>query len=248
MDILPEDAPLPLLLPSHDIETDTERAKRVLKSIPKKMGREALEFVRNAFLSCHPHKELLMLKFMRLGFKYGPPVMNMLADETVNTLFKAVQHVEHEAHLYTGFIRFSEANGALTAQIEPKNIVLPLISQHFCERYPGEKFLIHDKTHSMVLLHQNDSVVICGVEEYEQPVPGEEELKFRELWRLFYDTIEIKERHNPRCRMGHMPNRYWSCMTEFARETPDGGYRKRQIASGAKTALPGISKSLDARA
>lgn len=226
MDILPEGAQLPLLLPVRAVETDEQRAKRVLKSVPEKMGKEAPRFLRNAYLTCHPQKELLTLKFMRLGFAQGPSVMDMLADDTVSELSRAVQHLEHEAHLLTGFIRFSESRGVLTSQIEPKNIVLPLISQHFCERFCGERFVIFDKTHGMALLHEQGSAAICGVDEFEQPAPDEQELKFRELWRLFYDTIEIKERHNPRCRMSHLPKRYWNCMTEFARE------------DGKKPALP----------
>lgn len=231
--VIPEDADIPYLLPVKHIETDEERAKRVISSIPKKMGREALDFIRHAFLTCHPKKELLILKFMRLGYSCGPSVLNRLTDETVHELFAAVQHLEHEAHLYTGFIRFSEANGALTAQIEPKNIVLPLIGRHFCERYPGERFLIYDRTHGMALLHRDGKLTVCGIEAFEQPDPGEEELKFRELWRLFYDTIEIKERHNPRCRMCLMPKRYWNCMTEFTRE-PQSGALKLQAGPGNK--------------
>lgn len=219
VDVLAEDSPVPYLLPVKRIETSEERAKRVLASIPKKMGKEALESIRHAFLTCHPKKELLILKFMRLGYSCGPSVMRRLTDDTVHELLSAVQHLKHEAHLYTGFIRFSEANGALTAQIEPKNFVLPLIGRHFCERYPAEQFLIYDRTHGMALLHEGGKLTICSIEAFEQPDPGEEELKFRELWRLFYDTIEIKERHNPRCRMSLMPKRYWSCMTEFARES-----------------------------
>lgn len=221
-DVAPEDGDVPYLLPVKPVETDEGRANRVISSIPKKMGKEALLYIRRAFLTCHPQKELLILKFMRLGYGCGPSVMNRLTDETVHELISAVQHLEREAHLYTGFIRFSEANGALTAQIEPKNIVLPLIGRHFCERYPAERFLIYDRTHGMALLHEGGRLTVCGIEAFEQPEPGGEELKFRELWRLFYDTIEIKERHNPRCRMNLMPKRYWSCMTEFAREPQNG--------------------------
>lgn len=220
LDVLPEGASLPLLLPVKTIVTNKEKARRVLLSIPKKMGRDALDFVRHAFLTCHPQKDLLILRFLRLGYRCGPSVMNRLTDEDVHTLFSAVRHLEHEAHLYTGFVRFSEASGALTAQIEPKNIVLPLIAPHFCERFPNERFLIHDKTHNMALLHQNHSYAITAVEDLTLPDPSEEEQKFRALWRLFYDTIEIQGRHNPRCRMTHMPKRYWNCLTELSRDMP----------------------------
>ena len=48
--------------------------------------------------------------------------------------------------------------------------------------------------------------------------PSVQEAQYRRLWKRFYDTIEIKERHNPRRRMSHMPKRYWETMTEFQDE------------------------------
>ena len=221
-DVLPEGTPMPELLPIKAIETLPERVKRVRRSIPEKIGPRVMDFICRAFLTCCPHKELRILQFMRLGYRCGPAVLNRLTDESVHALYSAVNHLGREVNHYMGFIRFSEANGALTAQIEPKNIVLPLMARHFGERYPREQFLIYDKTHSMVLLHQDCSLQILSVEDFCQPSPGEEEMKFRALWRLFYDTIEIKERHNPRCRMSHMPKRYWRFMTEFAQEATGG--------------------------
>lgn len=217
-DVLPDDSELPLLLDTRTIETRTDRAQRVQKSIPQRMGYAALDFARRAFLTSLPSKELHILKFLRLGYQYGKSVLNRLTDETLHKLTVAVRQLNHEAHLFQGFVRFSETGGVLTAQIEPKNIVLPLLVRPFSERYPGERFLIYDKTHGMVLLYQNGKAHICAAEAFEQPQPSEEEIKFRELWRLFYKTIEIKERRNPRCRMSHMPKRFWSCMTEFAQD------------------------------
>lgn len=242
-DVLPEGAELPLLLPVKAIATDSGKAKRVLKSIPQKMGYTALNFVRRAFLTCHPKKELLVLQFLRLGYRYGASVQNRLTDETVHTLTKAVRHLDHEVHQFKGFIRFSEVNGALVAQIEPKNIVLPLIAQHFCERYPGETFLIYDRTHGMALIYQNNEAAICDADAFEQPEYGEDERQFRALWQLFYNTIEIKERRNPRCRMSHMPKRYWNCMTEFAAQLQIGPAKqpeasaRRVLTNGAHDVL-----------
>jgi probable DNA metabolism protein len=219
-DILPEGTPMPELLPIKAIETLPDRANRVRRSIPEKMGLHTLDFIRRAFLTCCPQKELRILQVMRLGYRYGSAVLNRLTDEPVHALFAAVNHLNCEVNHYMGFIRFSDAGGALTAQIEPKNIVLPLMARHFGERYPQEQFLIYDKTHGMVLLHEDCSLQIFNAEDFNQPCPGEEEMKFRSLWRLFYDTIEIKDRHNPRCRMSHMPKRYWRFMTEFALDAP----------------------------
>jgi len=214
-DILLPGALQTMLFPVKEIATDPQKSNRVLASIPKKMGVSALDFVRHAFLTCLPQKELYILLFLRTGYRYGPSVMSMLSDDVVNTLFKAVKHLNSESHLLKGFLRFSIFHNALVAEIEPKNYVLPLLTQHFCERYPEERFLIYDKTHGMALAYKPYQYAIIPIEDLRLPEPDEEEQSFRKLWRLYYDTIEVQGRHNPQCRMNHMPKRYWKYMTEF---------------------------------
>lgn len=219
-DIVLPDAPPGLLYSEKQIITDPQKASRVLASIPAKLGAAALEFVQLAFLTCLPRKECYILLFLRLGYHHGPAVMQMLADDTVNVLFKAVRHLERESHLFKGFVRFSVFNGALVAEIEPKNFVLPLLSQHFCERFPEERFLIYDKNHGMALVYKPYRSAIIPVEALELPEADAEEQAYRELWQLFYQTIEVEGRYNPRCRMGHMPKRYWKYLTEFSASQP----------------------------
>ncbi|WP_110955559.1 TIGR03915 family putative DNA repair protein [Anaerosinus massiliensis] len=218
--LLPETAQT-VLLPIKRIETDLEKAKRVLVSIPKKMGQEAFHFVKRAFLTYYGQKEVYILLFLRLGYSYGFKVMELLSHDVVHTLFKAVRHLERETHLFKGFIRFSDFQHVLVAQIEPKNYVLPLLLPHFRDRYPEERFLIHDKTHKMALIYQPYQSLVVPLDEIELPQPDQAEQKFRTLWQVFYNTIEIKERHNPKCRMTLMPKRYWTYMTELsnAKET-----------------------------
>lgn len=235
-DIFSPDTEQTVLLPQKEIVTDPQKSARVLASIPGKMGKEALDFVRHAYLTCLPRKELFILLFLRMGFSCGPRVMNMLADDVVNTLFKAVKHLTNEAHLLKGFLRFSVFDGALAAEIEPKNLVLPLLAPHFRERYPEERFLIYDRTHSMALIYQPYRSKIISADDFQMPEPDEEERSFRELWRLFYSTIEVQGRHNPKCRMSHMPKRYWSCMTEFSTER---NTRKKQELPGGPKLLNG---------
>jgi hypothetical protein len=69
----------------------------------------------------------------------------------------------------------------------------------------------------MGLVYQPYQSAIIAVEDLTVPGPNEEEESYRELWRLFYDAIEVEGRHNPQCRMSHMPKRYWTWMTEFDR-------------------------------
>ncbi len=213
--VLPDFAP-PRLFSGRRIPTDSEKARRVWASIPKKMGPSALNFIRYAFLTCLVQKELYILQFMMLGYRHGPSVMNMLTDNVVNSLNKAVGHLDRESHLLKGFLRFSVFNDVLVGEIAPKNFVLPLLARHFCERYPEERFLIHDKTHGMGLIYQPYRSAVVPIDSLEMPEADETEQAFRELWRVFYDTIAIQSRHNPQCRRSHMPMRYWKYMTELS--------------------------------
>lgn len=215
LDILAPNTSQLRLFAGKSILTNSEKAHRVAASIPQKLGPAALPFIQHAFLTCLVQKECYILQFLRLGYRFGPSVMTMLANDIVNTLHKAVRHLDRESHLYKGLLRFSILNNVLVGEIEPKNFVLPLLVQHFCERFPEERFLIHDKTHGMGLVYQPYTPAVVPIDTLEIPEADEEEHTFRDLWRLFYDTIAIQERVNLKCRMTHMPMRYWSNLTEF---------------------------------
>ena len=206
------------LSPVRTICTDPEQSRRILASIPLKMGDGAMDFIRKAFLTCHPQKDLLILKLMYMGYKHGGRIFQNLSNNVVNELNKAILHCSNEAHHLKGFIRFSDTGNALTAEIEPKNCVLPLIADHFIDRYRNENFLIYDKKHRMALIYADGVPELLTDIEIQLPDYSAEELYFRELWKTFYDSIGIKERFNPRCRMNLMPKRYWSNMPEMQDE------------------------------
>ena len=106
----------------------------------------------------------------------------------------------------------------LVGEIEPKNRVLPLLRQHFCARYRNERFFLYDRTHREALFYAGGRSAIRPLEQFQMAPPDEAEARYRLLWKRFYDTIAIRERDNPRCRMTHMPKRYWNTMTEFQGE------------------------------
>lgn len=196
------------------VETDQQRAERVRVSIPKKMGLEAQDLLEKAFLTCMPERELNMLRFMRLGYRVGRGICGLMTEPKVDTLLKAVKFLDREAHLYLGFVRFSECGEVLIAQIEPKNNVLPVIAPHFLSRFSGEDFMIFDRTHKIALLYKDGEHTFLHADQIELPPESPEELEYRAMWRTFYDTIGIEGRRNEICRRTHMPKRYWRELTE----------------------------------
>lgn len=201
--------------PQRTVITHREHAERVYRSLAVKFGADGQELVERGFLTCLSEKELWLWRLIQLGYRQGPSVTRNLTDPVVDHVNKAVYHLNHEAHLFTGFVRFSQLDGILVGEIEPKNRVLPLLRPHFCGRYPQERFLLYDRTYREALFHQPGQWAILPAEDLHIGPADEEELSYRRLWRTFYDTIAIEGRYNPKCRMTHMPKRYWGTMTEF---------------------------------
>lgn len=213
--ILPPDGQPTLFDLPKWIATDSHKAERVYASIPKKISPGAQKLVKLGFFTCAPEKEILIFRFLRLGYQVGGRVMNMLTDDTVSALQKAVLQLTSESHKFKGFIRFSVYNEALVAVIEPRNFVLPLLVAHFSQRFPNEIFMIYDKTHQAALVHRKLKVELIPVADLELPEMDAKEAVYRRLWKRFYETIAIPSRYNPRCRMNLMPKRYWQQLTEF---------------------------------
>ena len=204
------------LYPLRTVVTDQAHARRVYRSFAK-FGPEGQRLAIRCFLTCLPDKELWLWRFLRLSYEQGARAAQNLTDPTVDKVRKAVLRLESEAHLYKGFVRFSDFDGTLAGEIEPKNRVLPLLRPHFCGRYPQERFVLHDRTHGEALFHRPGPKgwAILPVEDFSLNSADGTELAYRKLWRAFYDTIAIEGRYNPRCRMTNMPKRYWAMMTEF---------------------------------
>ena len=212
-----EDAMLTLFA-SRNIQTVQEHAKRVLKKIVK-CSDYAAELLLKGYLTCLPDKELCLYRMIVKLLKEGPGFLGNFSDETAHPILTAVRHLNGETHLLKGFVRFSELGGVLGSEIEPKNRVLPLLRSHFCARYRDEKFFIYDRTHKEALFYFNGKAVIRPLDFFQMAPPDETEATYRTLWKTFYDTIAIKERYNPKCRMTQMPKRYWNTMTEFQGES-----------------------------
>ncbi len=197
------------------VKTDLEKAQRVSNAMMEKVSLRAFELMRTAFYSCLKEKETALLRFALLAFKEGPKVIQMLAHPDVAALLEAERHLLREGHLLTGFVRFSDCDGKLVAAISPKNFILPFIAGHFADRFRNETFAIYDKTHKAALYYQDGKMELVQLEEALFPEASETEEQYRALWRQFYKTVAIEDRYNPKCRMTHMPKRYWENMTEM---------------------------------
>lgn len=219
------------LLPVREIETEREKALRVYRSIVPKISARALHLVERAFRSCLPGKELLLLDFLDQGYESGDRVLRRLTDDTVHALLAAVRAYNNEAERFRQFLRFADYDGILAGEIEPQNDLLVDLAPHFTARYPNEHFLIYDAVRKKALLYRPREWTILPLEEFSLGPVTREEARYEALWKLFYDTVAIEERKNERCRLNHLPKRYWKHMTEFRTEASVRGIRVEDARS-----------------
>ena len=204
------------LYPFKDIATDHEKARRVFASLGRKLGAETEYLVTRDFLSGREDKELLLIRFLHLAFALGPGTVKRAGHPDVAPLYEMKKSLDWEVDKFQGFVRFEEHDGMLGAVIHPKNYILPLLRGHFCSRFPEENFMIYDAVHQAVLLYQEHKAQLLELAApLELPPPSAREQEFQALWKQFYDTLEIKARHNEKGRMTHCPKRFWQDMVEM---------------------------------
>lgn len=202
------------------VDTDAQKARRVEKSVLEKISASALYNIYYAYLSNMEDKGLTIFNYIRAGYKYGRAVNNYLTLDSVNSVITAARNVRNETHLFKEFIRFSELkNGVYYAAIEPKNNVLPALEEHFTHRYSSMPFLIHDTVHEKCLGYNGRETVILDAASVPRLDLSDTEQKYRDLWKCFFDTVEIKERHNEQCQNTHLPKRFRKNMTEFKKDS-----------------------------
>lgn len=198
------------------IASDEEKAQRVFDSIETKISHEALVFFYYVYLSDLEDKERILLEYLLAGYKLKNKLNSHLLLDCVNSVVATKQRVGNEAHNIKQFLRFSElANGVYYARISPRCRVLPIISSHFKHRFPTMPWIIHDCAHNECMVYNGKTCELHDAFSMPDLEYSENEMEYRRLWKSFYDTIEVKERHNERCRMNHMPKKYWRYMPEM---------------------------------
>ncbi len=204
-----------------NVVTSADKGFKTVKSIQEKLGYDIYEV--SLKILCHYDEErvYVLYKFLEVCFRFGPGAVDNLQNKYVMRALELSRKVRNESHLYLGITRFQETYGVLYATIEPKCNAIPLMVGHFADRYPCENWIIHDKTRGMMAVHRkfSDVEIICGdVENILQKLFGtgiKVSDNYEDLWKVFFETIAIEERHNYKCQRNLLPLWMRSHMKEF---------------------------------
>ena len=199
------------------VEPSLEKADKVIRSVKKQLGYAVWEMAEGALLAAAPDKGDAVFQFLRYGFLKKRDVTEDLHEPAVLRCFELNRKARGEAHLLTGFVRFSKlANGVYFSKIGPINDVLPLIADHFASRFNVQAFLIYDEKHKRSVVYAPGSEWFLLEGEIPMPegapAPGDE---FAGMWRRYFTTMAIRERENYVVQRGHCPLHFREYMTEF---------------------------------
>ena len=198
------------------ITTDYEKSEKVFNAICEKISPEAASTVYKAFLSDGKERFINIYRYILLGFKKGAEVDRYMKYDYVTYVQKAARYVGGEAHLLTGFCRFTETvSGVLYAPVGPVNNVLAILAGHFSQRLMNEQWIIHDTKRHIAAVYDGNEFIISEVPDSVKVFSSSSEAEYRELWRSFFNTIAIENRKNKNLQRNNLPLRYRKHMTEF---------------------------------
>lgn len=193
-----------------EVETDAEKARRVVKAAREKLGAAAMRRVYLAFLAADLGRETAIYAFLMLGFKFGRRALGMLADANVFRVAALARNVSHETDKMQGFMRFSAMEGGGSyCRFSPVNNILPLVLGHFAARFGQIPLVIHDTGRGLLGISVAGERHIISAEGFVPPERSASEKAFTAAWRVFYDTVAIKERENKKLMKQLMPARYF---------------------------------------
>lgn len=203
------------------VETDHGKAEKVAKALRNRLSGEDYRHIYQACLCADWDRadEIYRVIVLGLSGRGERHIMERLQDAHVCRVFEMSRKVGNEGHRYLGFLRFRELKSEiLFSEIHPENQVLPLIGDHFSDRYPRENFLIYDGSHETFLVHRaGKSWFLAFSSEWSEQetriLSGKEE-EFQELWQAFCTAIAIEERKNPCLQRQLLPLKFRSYMTE----------------------------------
>lgn len=200
------------------IEADTEKSSSVIRSIRSKISIKAYMMIYRAAMSCAEDKLDAIYRFVVAGFHYGSSVTDYLREPVVMRIFELNRKVSNEAHYHREFLRFVNMEGnVLVSHLEPKSNVLTLVAPHFADRLPSEHWMIIDDIRSTAVVHPaNEDYYLTSLSPKEMDrLSQKTDDPFTDLWKVFFDSIGIKERNNPKCQRSMLPLWYRKHMPEF---------------------------------
>jgi len=229
--LLCEGGMLPLFCEEvHAVTTAGDKAERVWKGLEKLLSRDAMRLITVSWQSELDELNTPLFHYIYKVFQYKKDLSRNFSDPDVLAVTNIARKVAHEQLRMKQFMRFQKAkDGTYLGVVAPDHNVLPLVINHFQDRFQDQPWLVYDAKRHYGYYYEAEKagtpIRITFEDEGKVPfslddgklnddVLSENDRLFQDLWRTYFKAICIRERMNPRKQLNDMPRRYWKYMTE----------------------------------
>lgn len=205
---------------SIEVVTDPEKAMRVWNGLQAIVPKEHCMQLYRCFLSEMEGMELTIFHCIKLYFDSKGEAQHAFGHPDVLKVSQVARSVYREKHRMEAFVRFRQsADGIYCAGIEPDFNVVPLLVKHFKERYADQPWIIYDLRRKYGIYYDLDKVEEISLDEgafsqTEESTLHENETMYQDLWKEYFEHVNIPSRRNIQLHVRHVPKRYWKHLTE----------------------------------
>ncbi|MGM8938244.1 TIGR03915 family putative DNA repair protein [Psychrobacter glaciei] len=218
-----------LISEASSVATDEDHAERVLTKLYKLLGRSGMRNILWGFLSEKDNIGTTLFQVIKYAIDYpSRHIMEDLGNLSVLELVQTVKSVGREKHRMEAFVRFEHTTDDIYfARVEPDFNVLPLIGEHFRQRYQDQHWAIYDLTRNYGIYYDKsnstpkrpaalqtitdlDDAVLRNPASIHSP----DEQRYQRFWQGYFTNVNIKERKNPKLHKQYLPQRYWKYLSE----------------------------------
>ena len=192
------------------VDADSEKAEKVMDAVNRKISPRFYSEL--AYTSMAYEDDILdnMYRMMLLGFTYGESALYRVNNNCVLRHQKIRKRLGTEICHFQEFTRFHEIEGKVyVAHIEPQSKLIAALGPIFEDRMPSENWMIVDDVHNEAVIHPKNERFYIRIltEEEKERLLNTERIsdEYTDMWKVFFDSIAIKERMNEKCQKNHFP-------------------------------------------
>ena len=139
-------------------------------------------------------------------------------DPDAGKVTAAAYKVIREFDRLRGILRFKPCqSGCYIACCTPDHFVLPLLADHFWQRFGKQSWAIIDDRRKLALTSNNGKMPVLGQfkTKEDNTTAIQENDEWEGLWKKYHRSINNEDRANPKLQKQFLPGRYWKYLTEF---------------------------------
>lgn len=197
---------------SIDIVTDKSLAEKTYIRMEKRWGKLVLQNIYKGFL--YPQTENLIALYISLLMKSSSKEL-VINHPSLIDFEKRILKISREIHRWHGFLRFKELqNGFFYSSYEPDYDLTPLIIPHFASRFKNQSLIIHDTKRNYGAFYQNKEIFYSRLDNIKELPLSKNEEFYQKGWKVYFESLAIESRKNPKLQMSMMPKKYWRFLIE----------------------------------